>query len=102
MISGLLLKIATPVIHKHLTRFFNLSLQAGKLPPEWKEAKVIPLFKGGEKSDLNNYRPISIIPVVMKIMERAVHNQLHEYLLNNNFLSPNQSAFVRVIAPTLF
>ena len=52
-VSGLLLKKATPVIYKHLTKFLNLSLQSGKLPPERKEANVIPLFKGGERSDLN-------------------------------------------------
>ena len=62
-------------------------------PIEWKSTKVIPLFKQGERSDLNNYRPISIIPVVAKVFERIVYNQFYEYLTENNLISCNQSGF---------
>ena len=62
-------------------------------PIEWKSAKVIPLFKQGERTDLNNYRPISIIPVVAKVFERIVYNQFYEYLTENNLISCNQSGF---------
>ena len=55
--------------------------------------KVIPLFQQGERSDLNNYRPISVVAVVAKIFERIVYNQFYEYLTENNLFSYNQSGF---------
>jgi len=55
--------------------------------------KVIPLFKQGERSDLNNYRPISIVPVVAKVFERNIYDQLYSYLTENNLISSCQSGF---------
>ena len=49
-------------------------------PDDWKKAKVTPIFKSGDRSDVGNYRPISILPIVSKIIERAVHNQLYAYI----------------------
>ena len=63
------------------------------IPTEWKTAKVTPLFKTGKRSDLNNYRPISVLPLVSKIMERAVQLQLVKCLAENNVLSKYQSGF---------
>ena len=57
-------------------------------PQEWKEAKVTPIFKSGEKDDVNNYRPISVLPLISKIMERAIQVQLV-----NSVLSEHQSGF---------
>ena len=51
------------------------------------------LFKQGESVDLNNYRPISIIPVVAKVFERIVYNQFYIYLTEHNFISSKQSGF---------
>ena len=48
-------------------------------PDDWKKAKVTPIFKAGDRSEVGNYRPISILPIVSKIMERAVHDQLYVY-----------------------
>ena len=76
-----------------LCAIFNRSIVSGVFPTEWKSTKVIPLFKQGERSDLNNYRPISIIPVVAKVFERIVYNQFYEYLTVNNLISCNQSGF---------
>ena len=55
--------------------------------------KVIPLFKQGERLDLNNYRPISIIPVVAKVFERIIYDQLYGYLTETNLISGHQSGF---------
>ena len=56
-------------------------------------ARVFPVFKKGEKSDLNNYRPISVIPVVSKVFEKNVYDQLYQYLNDNQLLSSCQSGF---------
>ena len=92
-ISVRLLKSASPVICSHLTRFYNLSLRTGKIPLEWKKSRVTVIFKGGDKEQMNNYRPISVIPVIKKVLERVVHNQLHEFLVTNNLLAVQQSGF---------
>ena len=54
---------------------------------------MIPLFKSGKAVDLDNYRPISVLPVASKILERAVHVQLYAYLTDKNYLSPYQCGF---------
>ena len=56
-------------------------------------ARVTPVFKKGVKSDLNNYRPISVIPVVLKVFEKIVYEQLYQYLNYNKLLSSCQSGF---------
>ena len=56
-------------------------------------ARVTPVFKKGEKSDLNNYRPISVIPVVSKVFEKIVYDQLYQYLNDNQLISSCQSGF---------
>ena len=63
-------------------------------PDEWKSARVTPLYKNsGKRSDPTNYRPISVIPVVTKVFERIIYDQLYHYLTKNNFLSCHQSGF---------
>ena len=62
-------------------------------PSSWKSARVTPLHKGGDTSDTNNYRPISIINSIAKIFEKLIFNQLSKYLADNNILSPHQSGF---------
>ena len=71
----------------------SLSTDTGVVPREWKKAQVVLIFKSGDISSLNNYRPISILPIVSKIIERAVHQQLSEFLDVNQLLHPNQSNF---------
>ena len=60
---------------------------------EWKCAKVIPLFKEGNHSELNNYRPISIVPIVAMVFERIIYDQVYGYLTENNLISSQQSGF---------
>ena len=59
-----MLKDAATIITKLLAYIMNLSLQSGSVPMEWKAAKIIPLFKRGSMVELDNYRPISILPVL--------------------------------------
>ena len=88
-----LLKTAAPVICKSLSFICNLSLATSVFPSEWKKAKVVPIFKSGSKCSVENYRPISVLSIVSKIIERAVHDQVYSFMLNNNYLSSSQSGF---------
>ncbi len=88
-----LLKLAAPIICNSLAYICNLSLCTSVFPSDWKQAKVTPVFKEGDKSDVSNYRPISVLSIVSKILERAVHNQLYTYLTNCNILNQYQSGF---------
>jgi hypothetical protein len=54
-------------------------LRNGVTPNIWKVAKVLPLFKSGNKNDFNNYRPISILPIVSKVIELIVFDHIHHY-----------------------
>ena len=54
---------------------------------------MIPLFKQGERSDLNNYRSISVKPIVAKVFERIIYNQMYGYLTQNDLISSHQSGF---------
>ena len=88
-----LLRDAAIVIASPLAHIINLSMKLGQIPPEWKSAKIIPIYKAGAKSDLGNYRPISILPVVSKVIERTVHTQLTKYMTDNSLLYHHQFGF---------
>ncbi len=92
-IHAKLLKLGASEIYQSLTYILNLSLKSGIVPTEWKHAKVSPLFKEGNRDDTNNYRPISVLPVVMKIFESAVNAQLRDFLVQYNILVDQQSGF---------
>ena len=86
-----MLKDCTRVISGPLTHLINLSLTSGTVPNDWKIAKVTPIHKSGSIDDYNNFRPISVLPVLSKILERAVHTQFIQYIENNNILSKYQA-----------
>ena len=81
------LKLAANILAPSLTFMFNQSISSDIVPTEWKLARVTPIFKKGARQDVNNYRPISIIPAVAKIFERIIYNQLYEYLNVNDLLA---------------
>lgn len=87
------LQLASDFIAPPLTYLFNLSLDTNEIPLIWKSAFVFPLLKGGDPTDLNNYRPISKLSVLGKVMETLVNEQLKEFLTINNILSNFQSGF---------
>ena len=62
-------------------------------PSDWKFARVVPIPKGGDHQSPSNYRPISILPIISKLLEKHVHNLLYQHLSNNCLLSPNQWGF---------
>lgn len=90
-----LVKLAAPYIADSLCDIFNSSIRLGIFPSDWKIAKIIPIYKGDEKDELGNYRPISILSPISKVFERLIYDQLYEYLSVNNLLSESQSGFRR-------
>lgn len=88
-----LLMTAADIITEPVTYIFNLSLLSNSIPQIWKAAYVLPLLKGGDPSELNNYRPISKLPALAKVLESLVNSQLKNYLSANNILSEAQSGF---------
>ena len=88
----MLIKDVTDLISQPLTMIFNSSLRKGVFPDIWKVAKVTPIFKSDSRSDANNYKPISVVPVFPRILERIVHNQIYEHLKASKSLTMIQSA----------
>lgn len=72
------------------------AFSTGKFPTRWKIANVTPLFKQGAASDPSNYRPISVLPVVSKVIERHMHKSLYAFIMDNNLLYSRQSGFCRM------
>lgn len=92
-ISAQFLKDSAQVICTPISYIINLSLELSVYPDEFKTAKVVPLFKKGDKNFEGNYRPVSILPVISKIFERVACDQLSEYLDHNSILYKKQSGF---------
>ena len=92
-ISVKLLKLADKSIVSVLTYILNMSICTGEVPVEWKEARVVPIFKSGDRECTNNYRPVSILPIVSKIIERFIHQSLYKYLSDLKAISRSQSGF---------
>ncbi|CAB4034905.1 Hypothetical predicted protein, partial [Paramuricea clavata] len=72
---------------------FNLSLRTGIFVTDWKLARVQPMYKSDDRSKCENYRPISILPLVSKNFEKEIFNQLYDYLSENSLLSKFLSGF---------
>ena len=87
------LKRSIFVIAKPLCNIINLAIESGIFPDSLKIAKVIPVFKSGDKSLLTNYRPISVLSVFSKIFEKIICNQLMSFIDRNNILYRKQYGF---------
>ena len=78
-IPAKVVKAVATLICEPLAFIFNNCISTGTVPIELKMAKVIPVFKGGNNLDVNNYRPISVLPVFSKILEKAIFNRLYNF-----------------------
>ena len=78
-ISAKLIRECADLISIPLCNIFNDSLSSALFPDDWKCARVTPLFKQGERTDVNNYRPISVISIIAKVFERIVYDQLYSF-----------------------
>ena len=75
-----LLKETVRQIAPSLTQLFNLSLCCSTLPDDWKLANIIPVYKKGEKQYVDNYRPISLLSIVSKVLERCVLGKIRDHI----------------------
>jgi len=78
-----LIKDVSSIIHDPLVHIFNMSLQNGCVSDK---LKVIPVFKKGDRSQLTNYRPISLLSIFDKLLEKLMYSKLISYLDQNNIL----------------
>ena len=92
-VGSFVIKEAFSAVIPEITRLFNLSLDLSKFPSQWKSALVIPIPKSGNLSNVQNYRPISLLPLPGKILEKLVHQQLSHHLERNLLLSQSQHGF---------
>lgn len=92
-ISSKILKAIVDDILEPLVYSINLSLLYGIVPDMAKVARVIPVFKTGDKNELQNYRPISLLPVFSKVLEKVVFSRLCDFLDQHQILTPSQYGF---------
>ena len=92
-IAGRFLKDGATTLAKPITELCNLSILQSKFPDGCKQAKLKPLFKKGAKDDPKNYRPISLLPQLSKIIEKVIHGQVQKYLDEKKILYRYQSGF---------
>jgi hypothetical protein len=92
-ITSKILKTCASTISLRLSFICNHSLHTGIFPDRLKIAVVKPLHKKGDKYNMTNYRPISLLPVFSKVFEKAMHSRLSHHLYTNHILVPEQHAF---------
>ena len=92
-ISANMLKICGDNLILPLKIIFNNIILTGIFPSQWKKANVTPVHKKNDKQLINNYRPISLLPVLAKVFEKIIFKHLYNHLTTNNLISKNQSGF---------
>ena len=88
-----MIKICGKSIFKPLQLIFNQCIDTGSFLLEWKKANIVPIHKKGDKQCLKIYRPVSLLPICVKILERLIFNKMVRLLIENNLISSNQSVF---------
>ena len=82
--------MCTPLAH-----VFNMSLQEGIVPLEWKEANSIPLFKKGSRNKSVNYRPVSLTSVICKVLETIIRDHMMNILIKHKLINPSHHGFLK-------
>ena len=93
LISIHILKICGNSLYKPVHLIIQSCIENGKFPSEWEYANVVPVHEKGNKQTLENYRPVSLLPVCSKFFERLIYNSLFESFIENELISSNQSGF---------
>ena len=94
-LSPKILKETVEQISKPLAHVFNMSLQEGIVPLEWKEPNIIPLFKKGSRNKSVNYRPVSLISVICKLLETIIRDHMIDFLVKHKLINPSQHGFLK-------
>ena len=90
-----LLKEIVEQISIPLAKLFNLSLEEGIVPSEWKEAKITPLFKKGSRNKPENYRLVSLTSVVCKLLETLIRDHMVEFFVKHKLINTSQHGFLK-------
>ena len=94
-ISTSMLKFSAAEVTPILAKLFTIFISMGTFPPQWKTAIVTPIFKKGNRADITNYRPISILSPISRIFEHLIDKQLRTFIEDNAILSRHQHGFHR-------
>jgi hypothetical protein len=92
-ISGDILKLGAEAMIPYLTRLLDITLNNGSIPDDWKKATVIPVHKGGDRSIIPNYRPVSLTSVTCKQTEHAIASYLRQVGNREGWLYEGQHGF---------
>ena len=93
LIPGIVLKKCASSLSTPLSNLFSKIYYSGNVPMDWKQANVVPIHKKGDKTDISNYRPISLTSLVAKIMERIIQDELLSR--TRHLVRDTQHGFVR-------
>ena len=88
-----MVKICDESLVKPLFDIFQFSLETGNFPSYWKRGNIVPVHKKGNKDLINNYRPVSLLPIFSKIYEKCIYDTLYNYFEGNDLFSKSQSGF---------
>ena len=92
-VSPAILKHCAKDLAPSLVTLFNLSMEQSKVPTSWKSANVIPVHNKGDRYPVSNYRAISLLSIVSKVMEKCIHN--HVNIITNNLICSEQHGFIK-------
>ena len=92
-ISIHMLNIYGSAIYKPLAIILKQLVDTGISPSEWKKGNIVPIHKKGDKQTLKNYRPVSLLPICRKILERLIFNEMFDFFIENELISSNRSGF---------
>ena len=97
-VSPEILKETVEQISMPLAHVFNMSLQEGIVPLEWKEANSIPLFKKGSRNKSVNYRPVSLTSVICRLLQTVIRDHMMDFLIKHKLINPSQHGFLKAIS----
>ena len=97
-ISPRVVKECMHIIAEPLCDIYNKSISSGIVPDKLKLAKIVPVFKKNDKNNIQNYRPIALLPIFAKLYEKILHQRLYDFLDKNKLLIEEQfGSTVRVL-----
>ena len=97
-VDGIPPKLLKEIVEQISTPFaknFNLLLEEGIVPSEWKEANITPLFKKGSRNKPDNYRPVSLTSVVYKLLDTLIRDHMVEFLVKHHLINTSQHGFLK-------
>ena len=90
-----MIKICHSSIVTPIQIIFKTCIHDGTFPDKWKMSNVCPIHKKDAKNRKENYRPISLLPILSKIFEKVIFDSLYDYFIHNDLLTPCQSGFIK-------